>query len=82
MARGSSGRLVVDLDPGLKREFHAALAADGTTFKEWVLTRVSAYFEDRQQPRLPGISYSALEPEEAARAAEETATYKIQKPKP
>ncbi len=57
MARGPSGRIVADLDPGLKRQFHAALAADGTTFKEWLLARVSTYFEDRQQPRLPGISY-------------------------
>lgn len=81
MARGPSGRIVVDLDPGLKREFHAALAADGTTFKEWLLTRVSAYFEDRQQPRLPGISYSAVEPEETALAAEQPAIYKIQKSK-
>jgi hypothetical protein len=82
MARGPSGRIVVDLDPALKREFHAALAADGTTFKEWLLVRVSAYFEDRQQPRLPGISSSALELEETALAAEHPATYKIQKPKP
>lgn len=80
MARGPSGRIVVDLDPGLKREFHAALAADGITFKEWLLTRVSAYFEDRQQPRLPGISYSAVKPEETALAAGQPTIYKIQKP--
>lgn len=81
MARGPSGRIVVDLDPGLKREFHAALAADGTTFKEWLIARVFAYFEDRQQPRLPGISYSTVEPEETALAAEQPTTYKIQKQK-
>ena len=81
MARGPSGRIVVYLDPALKREFHAALAADNTTLKEWLLARVCAYFEERQQPRLVGLSYSAPEPEETALAAEQQAIYKVHKPK-
>ena len=82
MARGPSGRLVVDLDPALKRELHAALAADGTTFKEWLIARVSEYFDQRQQPRLPGISDNAAEPPNLALVAEPSAAYKTQsKPK-
>ncbi len=76
MARGPSGRLVVDFDPALKREFHAALAADGTNFKEWILARVAEYLEHRQQMRLPGISYLSDSPPVIGLAAEDPATYR------
>lgn len=55
MARGTSGRLVVDIDPELKKQFHAALTIDGTTFKDWLLRHVEAYLKDRNQPSLPGL---------------------------
>ena len=84
MARGPSGRLVVDLDPALKRELHAALAADGTTFKEWLIARVSEYFDQRRQPSLPGIiRYPAAKEEPALRVAEDAPqTASPRNPKP
>jgi len=56
MARGPSGRIVVELEPALKQDLHAALAADNTTLKEWVEAQANAYLDQRSQPRLPGFS--------------------------
>jgi hypothetical protein len=58
MARGPSGRLVVDIEPDLKRELHASLAADGLTFKDWVISQIHEYLDVRRQPTLPGIADS------------------------
>ena len=79
MARGPSGRIVIEVDPSLKRDLHSALAADGSSLKEWFLKRVAEYFAERNQPllrgilRLPEISGAPI-----LRAAEEAGTY----PKP
>jgi hypothetical protein len=56
MARGPSGRVVVEVDPHLKRELHAALAADGITLKDWFLTRVRSFVIDRQEPSSRGLA--------------------------
>ena len=55
MARGPSGRLVIEVDPLLKRDLHSALAADGSSLKEWFLNCVREYFDHRLQPVLPGM---------------------------
>lgn len=72
MARGPSGRLVIEVDPTLKRDLHAALAADGITLKNWFLQRVSNYIADRRQPTLPGIiRYPVADEEPSLRVAED-----------
>lgn len=85
MAKGPSGRLVVDIDPTLKRELHASLAADGTTFKEWVIARIDQYLDERRQPGLPGMHpgmhYSQPEEDNFPMAAEEAATFNPSDPK-
>lgn len=81
MAKGPSGRLVVDIEPTLKRELHAALAGDGTTFKEWVIARIDQYLDERRQPGLPGLSglagtqYSQPAEDAFPMAAEEAAAF-------
>jgi len=55
MARGPSGRVVIEIDPGLKRELHSALSADGVSLKDWFLKRTQEYVSERTQPRLPGL---------------------------
>ena len=55
MARGPSGRFVIDLDPDTKREMHSALAEDGLTLKDWFRDRIANYLADRAQPSLPGF---------------------------
>ena len=54
MAIGSSGRIVIDIDPNLKRRLHAALQEEAKTLKDWFLERCLAYLEDRGQLRLFG----------------------------
>lgn len=56
MARGPSGRIVVFLEPALKRDLHAALAADDSTLKDWVEAQATAYLDQRRQPALPGFA--------------------------
>ena len=75
MAKGPSGRLVVDIEPTLKREFHAALAAEGRTFKDWVILRIEQYLEERQQPGLPGMVYSQPTEDTFPMAAEDAAPF-------
>ena len=84
MARGPSGRLVIEVDPLLKRDLHAALAADGLTLKDWFLRHASEYIAARRQPSLPGIiRYSATNEEPSLRVAEESPqTAPRQSPKP
>lgn len=57
MARGPSKRIVVEVDdPELKRDLHAALAADDVTMKEWFQEYASKYLATRTQPPLPGLA--------------------------
>ena len=56
MSRGPSGRLVIEVDPILKRALHSALAAEGLTLKGWFLQRVVTYITEHHQPLLPGIA--------------------------
>ena len=55
MARGPSGRIVVETDPQLKRDLHTALAADETTLKDWLEEHARSYLATRIQPSLPGF---------------------------
>ena len=48
MARGSSGRLVFEIDPLIKREFHAQLVREGLTAKKWLLEQIEDYLVARQ----------------------------------
>lgn len=49
MARGQSGRIVLEVDPNLKRAVHARLASEGRTMKDWFLERAEAYVNPQQQ---------------------------------
>ena len=58
MPRTESGRIVVHVDPMLKRRLYAALAMESSTLKEWFTKSVerylkentkSAFFENREE---------------------------------
>lgn len=75
MARGPSGRLVVDVDPEFKRQLHSALAAEGLSFKDWVLRQSRAFLAEHKQPSLPALR--PYEPDVSlALVADEPATYR------
>jgi len=37
MPKGVSGRIVIEIEPELKRRLYSALAMDGLTLKEWFI---------------------------------------------
>ena len=49
MSVGPSGRIVVEVEPELKRELHSALVKDGQTLKDWFVKRAEEYVRDAQQ---------------------------------
>jgi hypothetical protein len=53
MPVGQSGRLVIEIDPELKKELYAALEEDGVNLKQWFLARVQERLQDRKQLTLP-----------------------------
>lgn len=52
MARGESGRIVIEVDPTLKRELYAALALSGSTLKDWFVLTAESYCGNVRQARL------------------------------
>jgi hypothetical protein len=71
MARGPSGRIVVEVDPVLKRELHAALAADGVTLKDWFLIRVRSFVTERRKPSSQRVGVRVSAPSNALSQATE-----------
>ena len=52
MARGESGRIVIEVDPALKRELYAALAIAGSTLKDWFIRNAEGYCASGAQASL------------------------------
>ena len=53
MPKGESGRIVVDIDPALKRRLYSVLAMDNSTLKEWFIRSAERYIEKKREPILP-----------------------------
>lgn len=53
MSVGQSGRIVIEVEPDVKRSLYAALAKDGLTLKDWFLRSAESYLTDASQYRLP-----------------------------
>jgi DNA (cytosine-5)-methyltransferase 1 len=47
---GQSGRVVIDVEPELKRQFYAALTLSGLTLKDWFIKAAAEYCEEKKQP--------------------------------
>ena len=52
MSQGPSGRMVVEMEPDLKRQLYAQLASDGLTFKQWLISEAERYLSEQAQPLL------------------------------
>jgi hypothetical protein len=52
MARGQSGRLVLEVDPELKRRLHARVASEGRSLKDWFLEQAERYLAFPQPEQL------------------------------
>jgi hypothetical protein len=55
MPKGKSGRIVIEVDPNLKRKLYSALAGDNSTLKDWFLDAAESYIAEHEQPSLPDI---------------------------
>jgi len=52
MSIGNSGRIVIEIEPELKRELHAVLRNEGTNLKAWFLENVDHLLSAKGQPSL------------------------------
>jgi hypothetical protein len=55
MAKGKSGRVVIEVDPDLKRRLYSELAREDLTLKDWFVDAASRYLSEIEQPTLPGV---------------------------
>lgn len=52
MARGKSGRVVLEIDPELKRQLYASLENRQETMKEWFIKEAESLIYTNKQPSL------------------------------
>ena len=57
MPKGDSGRIVIEVNPDLKRKLYlVVLAGDGSTLKDWFVEAATNYIAEREQPSLPALN--------------------------
>src|SRR5436309_1301785 len=56
MARGNSGRIVIEVEPETKRQLYAALDLAGSTLKEWFIKHATDFSTEAIQPSLFNIT--------------------------
>ncbi len=61
MARGPSGKLVVEVETSLKDALHARLAAQKTTMKQWFIEEAEEYLRGQQALPLMQSNYPVNE---------------------
>lgn len=49
MGIGASGRIVIEVEPNVKRELYGLLATEGLSLKDWFLRNAMAYIEGSRQ---------------------------------
>lgn len=52
MARGKSGRVVIEIDPKLKRQLYATLEYKQETMKNWFVREAEGLIYETKQPSL------------------------------
>jgi len=67
MPKGTSGRIVIDVDPAFKNDVYLALAGRGCTLKDWFLEQARQLCDEQRQPLLlklrePLAQYRASKP--------------------
>jgi hypothetical protein len=49
MSIGNSGRIVIEVDPAIKKDLYSLLAKEGMTLKEWFLKNAAVYLNNELQ---------------------------------
>lgn len=72
MARGESGRIVIEVDPALKAALYSVLAKNGTTLKDWFLETARRHVSEQTQPSLFSVGLPEIAPiqQQAVKKAE------------
>jgi hypothetical protein len=52
MPVGYSGRVVLEVEPLLKRRLYSTLALEHKTLKDWFIEKAEEYLQSQQQPSL------------------------------
>jgi hypothetical protein len=56
MAIGDSGRIVLEIEPLLKRRLYSVLQLERQSLKDWFIARAEEYVQSQQQPSLFGTT--------------------------
>jgi|CXWL01.1.fsa_nt_gi DNA (cytosine-5)-methyltransferase 1 len=74
---GSSGKIVVNIEPDLKKRLYATLSLSGSTLKDWFRKSAAAYCDEQKQPSLTRTSgYRPAQQKKTPHVREELAQYK------
>jgi len=49
MAKGTSGRIVIEVDPDLKAQLYSVLNKEGLNLKQWFLLNANQFLKDKTQ---------------------------------
>jgi len=52
MSIGESGRIVLEVEPDLKRRLYSMLALENKTLKQWFIAMAEQHIDAQQQPGL------------------------------
>jgi len=47
MSKGDSGRIVIEIEPMLKRQLYSTLAMDSSTLKDWFIQCAESYVKGK-----------------------------------
>jgi hypothetical protein len=61
MPRSDSGRVVIQIEPEIKKRLYAALALSGSTLKDWFIKSAARFCDESMQPSLFGSPPSSRE---------------------
>lgn len=48
MAKSDSGRIVLEIDPGLKKALYSVLAHEQQTLKHWFMNKANEHIEEKK----------------------------------
>ncbi|HDM8136270.1 TPA: hypothetical protein ACX6SH_003525 [Photobacterium damselae] len=56
MAKGESGRIVLEIDPELKKSLYSILALDQQTLKDWFVDKAQKHIEEKKAELIKNFS--------------------------
>lgn len=68
MAKGNSGRIVIEIDPLFKDELYTALKKEEMNMKGWFLTNAEEFLKNRSQMNLKLVRDNENPSDEVGRA--------------